>query len=342
MAEDRRSFLTRAGAGLAGLAGAGLAAGWARRTPPGGSPSAPAVSPGPTTPVSSEARVAHLTHSGVWEAQGRLSTRIVLKMIDEGVKGVTAAESAEAAWQSLFASDDVVAIKVNQISPSVFTNPVVAMAVAQRLMDVGVRPGNIIVWDRAGGELIRNGYELQEDPSRVVVRGVDGEWDDAPTRQGAFRGRLAKVLTRQCSALVNVPVLKQHNGAGVTLALKNHYGSHDNPRRHHGNQCDPFIADLNSIKAIRDKTRLIVCDATYACSHGGPQADDPNGCWQPDSILVATDPVAHDAHGTRVIEQRRAEQGLGPLTPKQLVTAMSRGLGTNDLGRITVLENRLA
>jgi uncharacterized protein (DUF362 family) len=341
MHEGRRDFLKRTAAGLAGLAGAGIVGGCPRKAETAAPPvsSTSPVTPGP---VAGGVPVAHLTHGGVWSAPGQLSRGVVLQMIDAGVKAVTGAESAEAGWQSLFATDDVVAIKVNQISGSVFTNPVVALAIAERLMDLGLRPGSLIVWDRKGGELARNGYTLEEDPSKVVVRGVDGEWDDTPTRQGAFNGRLAKIVTRQCSALINVPVLKQHGGAAVTLAMKNHYGSFDNPSQHHGNQCDPYIADLNSIAAIKDKTRLIICDATYACFNGGPQADNPNDRWQPDAILVATDPVAHDAYGTHVLDAKRAEKGLGPLAPKQLASAASRGLGTNDLGRISVLENRLA
>jgi uncharacterized protein (DUF362 family) len=293
-------------------------------------------------PAQARALVAHLTDSRVWASPGRLSQEVVLQMIDEGVKLVTGSDSPDAGWKALFADDDVVAIKVNQISPSVYTNPVVALAIAQRLKEIGVRPGNIIIYDRNGGELAKNGYELQASAGEVIVRGVDGEWDDQPTRQGSFSGRLARIVSQQCSALINVPVLKNHGGAGVTLAMKNHYGSHDNPNRHHRNQCDPYIADLNAVPAIKDKTRLIVCDATLGCFNGGPGADDPNGRWQPDSVLVATDPVAHDTYGTSVIDRKRLEMGLGPLRPRQLASAAARRLGTNDLDRISVLESKLA
>lgn len=298
--------------------------------------------PGAVEKLASRARVAHITHDGVWAAAGQLNRSVVLQMLDEAVRLVTGVESAEAAWSTLFASDDVVAIKVNQISPNVFSNPVVAMAIAERLVDTGLRPGNIIIWDRKREELARNGYHLDEDPSRVIVRGVDGEWEDQPVRQGSFCGRLAKIITRQCSAIVNVPVLKDHSGSGITLAMKNHYGSHDNPNAHHANRCDPYIADLNSIPAIKDKTRLIVCDATVACFRGGPHAADPRGRWQPNAILAATDPVAHDTYGAALIGRKRLEKGLSFREPQYLASAKARGLGTNDLSRISVLETKLA
>ncbi len=35
---------------------------------------------------------------------------------------------------------------------------------------------------------------------------------------------LANVL-KECDALINIPVLKSHMMAGITFAMKNHYGS---------------------------------------------------------------------------------------------------------------------
>jgi uncharacterized protein (DUF362 family) len=46
---------------------------------------------------------------------------------------------------------------------------------------------------------------------------------------------LSKILTRMCTYLVNVPVLKDHGKVGITLSLKNHYGTIDNPMDCHPN-----------------------------------------------------------------------------------------------------------
>jgi len=349
---DRRAFIQHTAAAGLGLTGVGLLAGCPRRTAPspGGQASAPApesTTPPPTPPPrpagGGEARVAYLRHSGVQPSPGQLAQEIVLQMLDKGIQYVTGEGSASAAWKSLFASDDVVAIKVNEISGNIFTHPVLAHAIAQRLMDIGVKPGNIIIWDRTGGELTGRGYQLQTNPRNVIVRGVDGEWESQPTRKGSFNGPLAKIITQQCSALINLPCLKDHGGAGTTLAMKNHYGSHSNPSDHHGNECDPYIADLNSIDAIKNKTRLIVCDATRGCCQGGPGGDDPRHVWSPNAILVATDPVAHDAYGTMLINEKRQALGLGPLQPKHIASAAALGLGTNDLTKVSVnKDNDLA
>jgi uncharacterized protein (DUF362 family) len=343
---DRRQFLRQAGIAGIGLAGLGVVAGCPRRTPPpppGGQasslpqPTAPQPSPLPQQPATGEAMVAYVRHSGVQPSPGQLSQDICLQLMDKGIAYVTGEASPSAAWASLFSSDDVVGIKVNQISGNIFTHPVLALAVAQRLLDVGVKPGNVIVWDRTAGEMTRNGYELQTGATAVQVRGVDGDWEAQPTRKGSFSGPLARIITQQCSALINMPCLKNHGGTAITLALKNHYGSHSNPGDHHGNECDPFIADLNSIDAIKNKTRLIICDATRACANGGPGGDDPRFVWSPNAVLVATDPVAHDAFGTQLVAEKRSELGLGgPFQAKHVATAAALGLGTNDLTRIGV------
>ena len=39
-------------------------------------------------------------------------------------------------------------------------------------------------------------------------------------------------------------VLKDHDLAGVSLAMKNWYGVVHNPNKLHDDDCDPFVADL--------------------------------------------------------------------------------------------------
>jgi len=46
---------------------------------------------------------------------------------------------------------------------------------------------------------------------------------------GSVGSCLSKILTQRSGVLINVPVLKDHDGAGVTIALKNMYGVIHNP-----------------------------------------------------------------------------------------------------------------
>ena len=153
---------------------------------------------------------------------------------------------------------------------------------------------------------------------------------------------MSKILTQKITALINIPFLKDHGVAGVTCAMKNHYGSIRNPGDYHGNNCDPFIAEVNSIPAIKNKTRLIICDALKPLANGGPNFNS-EFVWEHRSIHIGADPVAFDFLGWQVIDARRQEIGLPTLAdagrpPKWLATAASMGLGTNDPARMEIIR----
>jgi uncharacterized protein (DUF362 family) len=144
--------------------------------------------------------------------------------------------------------------------------------------------------------------------------------------------------------VINLPVLKDHGIAGVTLALKNMFGAIHNPNKYHPNAGNPYVADVNMLPAIRQKVRLSICDATTAQYEGGPTYM-PQWTWPYGGLLVARDPVALDTVGWRIIEQKRAERGMKPLKemqrePAYIATAADaqHRLGVNDPNRIERVE----
>lgn len=147
--------------------------------------------------------------------------------------------------------------------------------------------------------------------------------------------------------LINIPLLKDHDGAGVSIALKNMYGVIHNPNKYHPNGRNPYIADVNELPEIRAKLRLHICDATTACFEGGP-GFKPQFTWQQNALIISEDPVALDHAGWQLIERKRAEKGLKTLfaegrEPRYIATAADaqHRLGTNDLRRIALVTTRL-
>jgi uncharacterized protein (DUF362 family) len=262
-------------------------------------------------------------------------------MLAAGMGSLFDTENPSEVWRNLFKPDDVVGIKVNCIAaPQLATHPRVVAAIVSELKRASVPEENIIIWDRKNNELQRAGYTLNLDGPGVRCYGTKRKvgYEEKTTTKGSFSGRLSKILTQRITALINVPILKDHGMAGVTISMKNHYGSFHNPRQHHANHGDPYIADLNSIDAIKDKTRLIVCDATRALCNGGP-GYKPAFTWRYSGMLVATDPVALDTVGAGIINERREEIGLPTLEdagrpPLQLASAAERGLGNTEMSRI--------
>jgi len=306
----------------------------------------PAATPEPTPTAASGdgSQVVIARHSGV-TANGQVREDVLAQMIDKAVMELSGEDSAEKAWESYFSSDEVVGIKVNGLGgPSMATSGLLSKLCVERLQGIGVKADNIILWDSNKGYLLNCGLQVPSMwGARVMTMG--DEWDDV-VEQGSFRGPITAILTKHVDSYLNLPIMKDHGGAGITLAMKNHYGSHQNPSDHHGNRCDPYIADLNTIPAIRDKQRLIICDGTRGQAQGGPSYN-PQYAWNPNLVLAATDRVAHYTVGWEIIEAKRKEFGLGTIEPggampKQLISAAERDLGTNDLGTIAKVEFDLA
>lgn len=265
---------------------------------------------------------------------------VVEKMLSKGMTKLTDTKTSAAAWKKLFSSKDVVGIKVNCLfGRGVSTRPEVVNAVIAGLKTAGVDENNIIVWDRSSVDLIKCGFIPNKSGPGVKYFADDDAW--GPTiQQGAFKGRITNVINEKVTAIINMPILKTHGITGISGCLKNHYGSFDNPGNHHGNNCDPAMADFNSIPMVKDKTRLVVVDGLRPQYSGGPglQAQDQFNNYQ---IMVGTDPVAADYQGLQIIQDRLTKLGKDVIPDKKfkwLTSAQERGVGTCDPKKIELLK----
>ena len=309
------------------------------------SPQLPAASSYPASPVV----VARSPKLQI--VSGRPDKREIERLLAEAMMRLTGAGSAAEAWHSLFKPDDVVALKLNCLSPGISTRSEVTEAVIAGLRSAGVPAVNIIVWERTNRELESAGYNIDTGRGGRGLAGArcfgtdvvrDGGYEPQPEIVGEVGSCFSQVLTRICTALINIPVLKDHDLAGVSGAMKNNYGVIHNPNRYHDNNCDPYVAQLNSYRHLVSKQRLVVCDAVTAQCNSGP-AFKPAWAWGFGGLLISRDPVAHDAVGTRIIEAQRAAKGLPTLAeagrpPRWLATAGSMGLGDADPSSDKVLE----
>lgn len=298
-------------------------------------------------------------------AQESGKSKVVLAT-DEGLRGQGAAPDAERvaklldramlaygghavdSWKHIVRPGERVSIKVNTIAgKGLATHVSLVLAICERLRQAGIKPGDIIVWDRTIRELERAGYTISTDPNRVRCFGTDMAgfgYEEQPETFGKASVKLSKILTRHCDAMINVPLLKDHEIAGVTLAMKNMFGVVQTPGALHGSGCNPYIADLNMIPAIRQKMRLTVLDAMTGLYNGGP-GFRPEYTWPQNSLLVAQDRVALDHTCWQIIERKRAEKGMKTLEDAgrpvlYIATAADaqHKLGTNDPRQISLVE----
>jgi uncharacterized protein (DUF362 family) len=186
---------------------------------------------------------------------------------------------------------------------------------------------------------------IATDASRVRCYGNDvAGYEDQEAAWGSARIRLAKILTRECAMVINLPILKDHQLAGVTFSMKNMYGVVDKPFLLHATGCNPGVADLNCIAEIREKVWFTVGDAISSVYDGGP-GFHPERLWYPNALVVGEDRVAIDHTAWGMIEKQRAAAGVPTLEaagrkPVYIATAAdaAHGLGTCDPARIRLVE----
>ncbi|MCL7451730.1 MAG: DUF362 domain-containing protein [Anaerolineae bacterium] len=309
------------------------------------SPPAPTTTPTPALtrdtllrhwPETETSRVVIVRHSGVW-AGDEPDAAIVLQMLDEGLRTLTSVGDVTAVWQALFAPQEQVLLKVNCIAYGGPTQPAVTYAVAQRLQDAGLPPENILIFDRTDRELESAGYQLNEGGPGLQCHGARGKGSQAALSQASIK--FFQELDA-CDALINLPTPKQHDTAGISAALKNHYGSVDRPGALHGDFCDPAIAELNAQPNIRAKTRLVVGAALQVSPRDWNRPEREN------ALLLSFDPVALDTVSRDIIVRRREAQGADSgfviKRSRHLRTAQELGLGATDSSLIELQEVALA
>jgi hypothetical protein len=283
-------------------------------------------------PATATSRVVLVRHSRVWTGE-QPDSAIVLLMLDAGLGALTDQADVLAVWRALFDASERVLLKVNCIASGGPTQPAVTYAVARRLQDAGLPPENILIFDRTDWELSAAGYTLNEGGAGVQCHGSRGTGTAAALTQATVRFFQE---FDACNAIVNLPTPKQHGSAGISVAMKNHYGSVDNPGALHGDWCDPAIAELNAQPTVRDKTRLIVCAALNV------SPDDWNRPERENALLLSFDPVALDTVGRDVLVRHREAAGrsAGYIVDgaRQLATAQALGLGATDAGLIDLRE----
>jgi len=329
----RKQFIQISAAGAAGLL-AGCQA-----VPPAATP----IPPAPTADAAARraelirkypvvpSRVVQTHGEGVWESDA-LSPAALRRMLDTSITRLTGLTDAREAWAALFSPDDRVAIKVNAFRNSIiFTHVPLVTAVTDALQDAGVPANQIVLYDFLTSELETAGFTINRDGDGVRCYGSEGgykEYSDV----GGTAVQLSPILN-DCTALINMPVLKSHMISGITFAMKNHFGSTNNASSLHY-PIGEKMAGLNALPQIKDRTRLIIGDmleanVEYSATFPYWKAD-----WKGDAILMSFDPVAHDTVGFNILKKLLAEKGVSSeghvyMATPCLESAAALGLGTN-------------
>jgi len=298
---------------------------------------------GSTAGPSGQARVVVVRSGDVIGKNHEINRARLWGMLELGLRRLTGKDPLAALGQWI-RPVDTVGLKVNCLAGrQMSTHRELAEALIGLLAKGGLPRNQCIVFDRSDLDLRRGGYPIQVDGRDYRCMGNDRagyEQDLRVMPSGA--SRFSRIATRSASVLVNLPVLKDHGIAGLSGALKNNFGLVHNPNKFHLNGCDPHVAEVNSWDFVRNKQRLVICDALRVQVEGGP-AFQPAGAEDHGAILLATDPVALDIVAWDLLETLRARRKLPSLAkdrrePVHILTAARMGLGVGERTRIKVIE----
>jgi uncharacterized protein (DUF362 family) len=265
--------------------------------------------------------------------------------------------------------------------PHVISSPEVVREIIAGLRSAGLKPADIIVYDRYRAQFFKAGFDkwlpegvrtssaaedYEDIQQRIEGYDADHYMDMALTLPGydlnnltARRSYAATFITKQVNKLINLPVMKDHQSAGITMALKNlSHGLVNNVARSHStktlNACGAFIPAVVSMPVIRNKAVLHILDGVKGLYHGGPSAR-PQFVWEHKSMYFATDPVALDHTCWKQLDEKRVAMGMRTIAedrPDKFSTFLSRqpehveiagalGLGEWDEKKIDVRRVKL-
>jgi hypothetical protein len=188
--------------------------------------------------------------------------------------------------------------------------------------------------DYGGRELVEEGTDsviYYSDRGEVLREGII--WTDPSSGDPIYDDHFYTIL-EDCDYLINVPTLKGHKRAGITMFAKNHFGSHtrSNAAHLHMGLVDPdenpgngiqrpgygkyrVLVDLMGYSLIRKKNLIFLMDALWSASWelGIPSKwtlPPFNDDWS-SSIFVSLDNVAIESVGYDFLRTEYTEENHG-------------------------------
>ena len=209
------------------------------------------------------------------------------------------------------------------------TNPLLVRRIVEQCRAAGAK--TVYVFDNTCDNWRRSyktsGIEQAvRDAGGTLVSGENERYYQ-PVKVGGKRLLEAKEheLILESDVFINVPVLKSHGSATLTVSMKNLMGIIWDRRYWHRNDLHQCIADFAAYR----RPDLNVVDAYRAMLHNGPRGVSVRDVTEMRSLLVSTNMVTADAAAARLL-------GLGPDQVDYIRLAAAQGVGRLDLGNLAV------
>ncbi len=210
------------------------------------------------------------------------------------------------------------------------TNPQLVKRIVEHCLDAGAK--KVYVFDNScdsGPRCYANSQieRYAKEGGAEVVSGASTSYYHEVTIPGATRLKKTSVheLILESDIFINVPILKNHSGAGMTCAMKNLMGIVWDRNYFHYSNLDQCIAE----SCMYRKPDLNIVDAWKVMKTGGPRGYP--GCRYSDEkmLMLSKDIVAIDSASARVLGYEPSRFGYIGIGEKL-------GLGKADTSKLDV------
>ena len=210
------------------------------------------------------------------------------------------------------------------------TDPAVVKRIIELCLAAGAR--KVVVFDHTcdswKAAYANSGIERAARDAGAEVAPAHAEsYYQAVENPGARTLKLAKVheLVLEADTFINVPVLKNHGGAGMTAAMKNLMGMVWDRGTFHASGLDACISEA----ALLRRPDLNLVDAGKVMLSGGPRGSAASRYSEQRLLMLSTDIVAVDTAAARTL-------GPGPAAFEYIGRAAKLGLGRTDLEKLAI------
>jgi uncharacterized protein (DUF362 family) len=256
----------------------------------------------------------------------------VQKMVDNGILSLTGISDIGEAWKSLMSgitASSIIAIKVNCSTEILPTHPEVTYGVTNGLTKMIIdgeyfSENNIHIYDNEKAYLELSGYTVNKSPVGVQCYMETNFSTPSYSVNGKLQ-HISSLVHDKADFLINIAVLKNDSfTAGVSLCMKNHFGSIDAPRSLKVNAGDPYIGALNAIEPIKSKQVINILDCLFGAAEGGTWGAPT---FVANKIIMSSDPVAVDYLGRELLKK---EDSSTVNNATYIDSAPNYGIGIND------------
>lgn len=210
------------------------------------------------------------------------------------------------------------------------TNPALVERIVRRCIEAGA--SKVYVFDHTC-DLWKRSYvtsgieEAARRAGATVVPADQASYYRKASIAGALilKETLVHELILQSDVFINVPVLKNHGGAGLTIAMKNLMGIVWNRGELHSRGLHQCIADLSLLR----KPDLNVVDAYRVMTRSGPRGTSEKDITIRKAQILSTDIVAADTAAAKIF-------GTEPSSVDYIRQGAAHKAGTMDLDRLKV------